>query len=133
MPAPAPASKRTPAPTPPAKRPPTRQPARTPTGRFTPAAAAARCSIKLAKRPPLGRFVATADSGNRIVARSPAFKLKRDDDDSGLSPPDALRTLVEELAAAGWRKTGAGRAPWELRFERQLEGAVTRHASPPRA
>jgi hypothetical protein len=111
-------------------------------GRFAPAAttrpsaAPARppsgCSIKLSKRPPMGRFVASSDAG-RVLARSPVFKLKRDESDDGLTPPDALRALVEELTSAGWRKTGAGRAPWELRFERDPEPAVRRRASPPRA
>jgi hypothetical protein len=81
----------------------------------------------------MGRFVAVADAGGRVLARSPAFKLKRAEDDTGPTPPEALRALVEELTAAGWRKTGAGRAPWELRFGRQPQDAVTRRASPPRA
>jgi hypothetical protein len=108
-----------------------------PSGRFVPAAttqprAPATCSIKLGRRPPMGRFVAVA-AGGRIVARSPVFKLKRTDDDTGTTPPEALRTLVAELTAAGWRKTGTGRAPWELQFEREPQGTVTRRASPPRA
>jgi len=81
----------------------------------------------------MGRFVAVADIGRRVLARSPAFLLKRTDTDTGPTPPEALRTLVEELTAAGWRKTGAGRAPWELRFDRHAQDAVTHRASPPRA
>jgi hypothetical protein len=108
-----------------------------PSGRFVPAAtthpgAPATCSIKLGRRPPMGRFVAVA-AGGRIVARSPVFKLKRTEDDTGPTPPEALRTLVAELTAAGWRKTGSGRTPWDLRFEREPQGTVTRRASPPRA
>jgi hypothetical protein len=91
------------------------------------------CSIILAQRPPMGRFVAVADAGGRVLARSPVFRLKRAKEDTGITPPDALQALVEELIAAGWRKTGAGRAPWELQFERMPQGAVTPRASPPRA
>jgi hypothetical protein len=111
-------------------------PARSPTGRFVPSQprrASDRCSIKLTKRPPLGRFVAVGDEAGQALARSPVFKLRRDTDDTGPTPPEALRELVDELLAAGWRKTGAGRAPWELRFERVPRGAVTPRASPPRA
>lgn len=108
-----------------------------PSGRFVPAATTqprvpATCSIKLGRRPPMGRFVAVA-AGGRIVARSPIFQLKRTDDDTAPTPPEALRTLVAELTAAGWRKTGSGRAPWDLSFEREPQRAVTRRASPPRA
>jgi hypothetical protein len=92
-----------------------------------------RCSIKLSRRPPLGRFAAIADTGDRVLAWSPVFTLKREAGERGPSAPEALRALVEELTATGWRKTGAGREPWDLHFERQPEGAVTRRADPPHA
>jgi len=81
----------------------------------------------------MARFVATGDEDGPIIARSPVFRLYGGARYPGPRPPDALRELVEELTAAGWRKTGAGRAPWDLQFERQREAAVTRRASPPRA
>ena len=106
------------------------------TGRFEPTAAArrapGRCSIKLVKRSPLGRFVALDDDTGRLLARSPVFKLERAEGDEGPSPREALAMFVEELTAAGWRRTGVGPSPWELRFERQPE-ALTRRANPPRA
>jgi hypothetical protein len=92
-----------------------------------------RCSIKLSRRPPLSRFAAIADTGDRVLAWSPVFSLKREEGERGPSAPEALRVLVEELTAAGWRMTGAGRDPWDLHFEREPEGAVTPRADPPRA
>jgi hypothetical protein len=126
-----------------------RTPKRDASGRFVPAAKTqprpaapsrpsaasprpASCTIKLGRRPPLGRFVAVA-AGGRVLARSPVFRLKRSEHDNGPSPPEALGALVEELTAAGWRKTAVGRTPWDLRFEREPQDAVTRRASPPRA
>jgi hypothetical protein len=126
-----------------------RTPRRDASGRFMPAAKTqpspaapsrpsaasprpATCTIKLGRRPPLGRFVAVAAAG-RVIARSPVFRLRRSEYDNGPSPPEALRALVEELTAAGWRKTAVGRTPWDLRFEREPQDAVTRRASPPRA
>ena len=104
--------------------------------RFTPSGGLlptpGRCAITLAKRPPLGRFVAIDDGSGQVVARSPVFKLKRAPGEDALRPPDALQTLVDELTAAGWHKTGTGRSPWELQFELPA-GALMRHASPPRA
>jgi hypothetical protein len=92
-----------------------------------------RCSIKLSKRPPMGRFAAIADTGDRVLAWSPVFKLGPEEGENRPSPPEALGALVDELTAAGWRKTGAGRAPWDLHFERQPQGVVTRHGGPPHA
>jgi hypothetical protein len=63
-------------------------------------------------------FFAVPYDGGPVLARSPYFKIGRTGDDAGLSAPEALRALVNELTAAGWRQTGAGRAPWDLRFER---------------
>jgi hypothetical protein len=56
-----------------------------------------------------------------VLARSPYFRVKRDDAQPGLDAPSALRALVAELTADGWTQTGAGRAPWDLRFERAVE------------
>ena len=134
-PAPAPTAKTKPEPAPPLR---TQAPRRAAAGRFAPNKTAQpphpplTCAIKLGRRPPMGRFVAVA-AGGQVLARSPVFKLKRTDDDAGPTPPEALHTLVEELTAAGWRNTAAGRTPWDLRFEREPQGTVTRPASPPRA
>jgi hypothetical protein len=79
-----------------------------PPPRLVPAADAAfeTCRIRLHNRSIKAHFYAVPVAGGPVLARSPDF-----------SAPEALRALVDELTAAGWRQTGAGRAPWDLRFE----------------
>jgi hypothetical protein len=111
------------APPPPRPEPP---PARTPrlpptTPRLEPAplpGAWETCRVKLHNRSIKAHFYAVAYEGGPVLARSPYFKIRRADDDPGLSAPEALRALVDQLTIAGWRQTSAGRAPWDLRFER---------------
>jgi hypothetical protein len=79
------------------------------------------CTIKLHDRHVNAHFFAILCDGGPVLARSPPFRI-RADGDPGLGAPDALRALVEQLTAAGWRQTGAGRTPWDLRFERRAAG-----------
>ena len=66
-------------------------------------------------------FFASPCDGGPVLARSPPFRI-RADGDPGLGAPDALRALVEQLTAAGWQQTGAGRTSWDLLFERRATG-----------
>ena len=85
------------------------------------------CRIKLHNRPVRAHFYAIPYEGGPVLARSPYFTLQKAAGDSGPSAPDALRTLVEELNALGWRQTGVGSAPWDLRFQRGVRaGAAPR-------
>jgi hypothetical protein len=86
------------------------------------------CRIKLHNRSIKAHFYAVASEGGPVLARSPYFKIRRAEDDPGLSAPEALRALVDQLTVAGWRQTSAGRAPWDLRFER---GALVRQPAEP--
>jgi hypothetical protein len=83
-----------------------------------PAAAVERCRIKFHSNATKAHFFAVAYDGGQVIARSAYFKVRRAEDEPGLSPPEALRGLVDELTAAGWRQTGTGRVPWDLRFQR---------------
>jgi hypothetical protein len=76
------------------------------------------CRIRLHNRSIKAHFFAVPYDGGPVFARSPYFKIRRAEDEPGVSAPEALRALVDELTAAGWRQTSAGRAPWDLRFER---------------
>jgi hypothetical protein len=74
------------------------------------------CRIKLHNRSIRAHFFAVPYEGGPVIARSPYFTIRRADGEPGLSAPEALRALVDELTAAGWYQTAAGRAPWDLRF-----------------
>jgi hypothetical protein len=76
------------------------------------------CRIRLHNRSIKAHFFAVPYDGGPVLARSPYFKIRRAEDEPGVSAPEALRALVDELTAAGWRQTSAGRVPWDLRFER---------------
>jgi hypothetical protein len=76
------------------------------------------CRIRLHNRSIKAHFFAVPYDGGPVLARSPYFKIRRAEDEPGVSAPEALRSLVDDLTAAGWRQTSAGRAPWDLRFER---------------
>ena len=65
-------------------------------------------------------FYAVTEDGTTVVARSPYFRVDRKNE-HGLDAPTALRALIDELRTAGWTQIGAGRAPWDLRFERGAE------------
>jgi hypothetical protein len=91
-------------------------PARKPVSVWAPASET--CRIKLHNSPVNAQFFAVPFDGGPVLARSPCFKIGRAEGEPGLSAPDALRALVDELVGAGWRQTGSGRAPWDLRFER---------------
>ena len=86
------------------------------------------CRIRLHNRPIKSHFYAVPYDGGPVLARSPYFKLEGARGDSGLSAPEALHMLVEELRESGWQQIGSGRAPWDLRFERA--GAVHETAAP---
>ena len=77
------------------------------------------CRIKVQTRSIKSYFYAIPYEGGPALARSPYFKAGKDAD--GYGPADALRELVDELTAAGWYQIGAGRAPWDLRFRRDVE------------
>jgi len=78
------------------------------------------CEIKLHSRSSMAHFYAVPSEGGPVLARSPDFNVGHAAGDDGPSPREALRALVEELTAAGWRQTGAGSAPWDLRFRRSV-------------
>jgi len=78
------------------------------------------CEVKLHSRSSKAHFFAVPTDGGPVLARSPDFSIGHAVGDSGLTARDALRALVDELTAAGWRQTGAGRAPWDLRFRRSV-------------
>jgi hypothetical protein len=77
------------------------------------------CWIELHSGLTKTQFHAVRYAGGAALARSPSFRVKPRDDEPGLDAPAALRALVQKLAAAGWVQTGAGPAPWDLRFERE--------------
>jgi hypothetical protein len=84
------------------------------------------CEIKLHSRSIRTHFFAVPYDGGPVIARSPYFRVGGSEGEPGLSAPQALSVLVDELAASGWRQTGAGRAPWDLRFERVQQAAAPR-------
>jgi hypothetical protein len=59
-----------------------------------------------------------AERPQRVIAYSPVFPLDRRE-----QAPAALRALVTDLRAAGWRQTAAGPKPWQLEFEREAPPA----------
>jgi hypothetical protein len=90
--------------------------------RFEPAGASwEACAIKLQTRGIHGRFCAISAGEPSVLAYSPTFPLKRDKSAPGLTAPAALKMLVEQLAASGWRQTDVGEKPWELAFRRRIE------------
>jgi hypothetical protein len=84
------------------------------------------CEIKLHSRSIKTHFFAVPHDGGPVIARSPYFRVGGSEGEPRLSAPQALSVLVDELAASGWRQTGAGRAPWDLRFERVQQAAAPR-------
>lgn len=76
------------------------------------------CRIGMRARPIKSYFYAVPHEGGPELARSPYFKARNGEGMEAKESLDALRTLVDELTAAGWHETGAGSAPWDLRFER---------------
>jgi hypothetical protein len=79
------------------------------------------CRIRFHNRRIKAHFFAIGEQSDHVIARSPYFKVKHADGEAELNAPQALRALVDELTAAGWRQTGTGPAPWDLRFERGVE------------
>jgi hypothetical protein len=102
-------------------KPSTRTPPQPQPGRFAPPPHIETCRIELHNRSIRAHFYAVPYPSGPVIARSPYFKIGHTEGDRGLSAPEALRALVEQLTVGGWRQTGAGRTPWDLQFERGVD------------
>ena len=89
------------------------------------------CRIKFHNRRIKAHFFAEAGEAGPVIARSPYFRIGPPESKDELTAPQALRMLVEQLTAAGWRQTGNGSAPWDLRFERAVD--APQPVAPPRS
>jgi hypothetical protein len=87
------------------------------------------CRIELRSRWIKSCFLAVPRDGGPELARSPYFRAQRGDAKEQSGARQALQALVDELTTAGWRQTGAGSMPWDLRFQRMGDGRRTGRAA----